>query len=113
MATMGPSGWGMMRSMRRREELGGKRVAPGTALRVIRFARPYRTMIAVFLVIVVASSVIAVVTPLLAGNVINAITRSGPDAGGIVVRIAVLIAGAGDPGRRAVTGATSAVLAHR
>jgi ATP-binding cassette subfamily B protein len=93
MSTMGPSGWGMMRSMRRREELGGKRVARGTALRVMRFARPYRTVIAVFLAIVVASSIIAVVTPLLAGDVINAITRGGPDAGSTVLRIASLIAG--------------------
>jgi ATP-binding cassette subfamily B protein len=82
----------MMRSMRRREELGGKRVARGTALRVMRFARPYRTIIAVFLAVVVASSVIAVVTPLLAGHVINAITAGGSGAGATVVRIAVLIA---------------------
>jgi ATP-binding cassette, subfamily B, bacterial len=89
---MASSGWSMMRSMRRRDELGNQRVGRETARRVLRFARPYRGPIVVFLLLVVASSVIAVATPVLAGDVINTITRADPDAGAAVIRIAVLIA---------------------
>jgi ATP-binding cassette, subfamily B, bacterial len=94
-AMMGPSSaWGMMRSMRRRDELGGKKIGRETALRVMRFAKPYRWVIAIFLVLVIASSIIAVVTPVLAGDVINVITRpEGDDPGAQVVRIALVIAG--------------------
>jgi ATP-binding cassette subfamily B protein len=89
---MASSSWSMMRSARRREELGDKRVGKDTALRVLRFARPYRLLIAAFLVLVVATSAIAVATPVLAGDVINAITGGGPGAASTVVRIALIIA---------------------
>jgi ATP-binding cassette subfamily B protein len=91
MGSMASSSWSMMRSERRREELGDARVGRETALRVIRFARPYRVMILVFLVLVVATSGIAVATPVLAGDVVNAITGGGPDASATVVRIALII----------------------
>ena len=81
-----------MRSARRRDELAGRTVGRATALRVLRFARPYYRVIVAFLVIVILSSIIAVATPVLAGGVINAITRGGPGASGTVIRIAVLIA---------------------
>src|SRR5690606_643219 len=93
MGGMASSSWGMMRSMRRREELGDRKVAKGTALRVLRFAKPYRWTIALFLVFVVGSSIIAVATPVLAGEVVNAITGGGPEAARIVVMIALVIAG--------------------
>src|SRR5258706_3545564 len=93
MGGMAPSSWGMMRSMRRKDELAGKKVGRETALRVMRFARPYRLIIGLFLVLVVISSAIAVATPVLAGNVINAISGKVPDAGRIVITIALLIAG--------------------
>jgi ATP-binding cassette, subfamily B, bacterial len=83
----------MMRGIRRKEELAGRRVGRATALRVLRFAQPYRAMIAFFLVLVIGSSVIAVITPVLAGEVINTITGGGAGAGGVVVRIALFIAG--------------------
>jgi ATP-binding cassette, subfamily B, bacterial len=44
---------------------GGKRLAPGTTKRVIAFARPYRKLIAAFLVTVVLDAMTVVVTPLL------------------------------------------------
>ncbi|WP_425560362.1 ABC transporter ATP-binding protein [Luedemannella flava] len=87
------SAWGMLRSYRREKELGDRRVDRQTALRVLRFARPYRTAITIFLVTVVFSSGIAVLTPLVAGWVINAISAGGPGAGAEVVRLALLIAG--------------------
>jgi ATP-binding cassette, subfamily B, bacterial len=87
------AGWAMRGSMRRRDELGKRRVGRETALRVLRYARPYGRMIGLFLLVVVISSGIAVATPVLAGNVVNAISRPGPDAGRVVVTIALLIAG--------------------
>jgi len=89
---MGPmAGWDMIRGMRRSTELGDRKLTQGTARRVLEFARPYRRDIAVFLVAVVLSSIIAVATPVLAGDVINTITGNG--SRGTVVRIALLIAG--------------------
>src|SRR5690242_8333133 len=91
---MGPPGaWDMMRSMRRKEDLAGKRVGRATAIRIVRFARPYRWLVGAFLVLVIASSLIAVANPVLAGKVINAISSHHPGAGATVVRIALLIGG--------------------
>jgi ATP-binding cassette subfamily B protein len=91
---MGPGGgWNMLGSLRREKDLAGKRVGAATARRVAAFARPYRWHITVFLATVVVGAGIGVATPVLAGDVINAITGGGPDAGGTVIRIALLIAG--------------------
>ncbi len=86
-------GMNLRSSARRRDELGDRRVGRATALRVLRFAQPYRRKIALFLLVVVLTSAIGVANPLLAGSVINAITNPGPDAGRVVVLIAVLITG--------------------
>jgi ATP-binding cassette, subfamily B, bacterial len=85
--------WSMMGSFRRENELAGKRIAAATARRVAAFARPYRAHITVFLITVVLGALIGVATPVLAGDVINTITRGRPGASGTVVRIASLIAG--------------------
>jgi ATP-binding cassette subfamily B protein len=87
------AGWSMLRGMRKRDELGGRTVNRRTLQRVLEFAGPYRRDIAVFLVAVVLDAVIGVATPVLAGNVVNAITGARPGAGGVVVRLALLIAG--------------------
>jgi len=87
------AGWSMLRGLRKRDELAGRRVSRQTLRRVLGFAQPYRRDIAVFLVAVVLSAVIGVATPVLAGDVVNAITGGRPDAGGVVVRLALLIAG--------------------
>jgi ATP-binding cassette subfamily B protein len=90
---MGPmgGGWTMLRAMRKEGELEGRRASWQTARRVFAFARPFRHWIAVFLVLVVGSSIVGVATPVLAGRVVNAITGGDPDARGAVVRIALLI----------------------
>ncbi|WP_320066929.1 ABC transporter ATP-binding protein [Micromonospora sp. RTGN7] len=88
----GMAGWSMIRSMRSRDEVSAHRLKGGTARRIIEFARPYRRDIIVFLVTVVIAAVIGVATPVLAGDVINAISRGGPAAGSTVVRIAFVIA---------------------
>jgi ATP-binding cassette subfamily B protein len=85
-------GMGMMRSMRQRDELGGKKVGRATALRVLRFARPYQRIIALFLLVVIVDSAIGVGTPLLAGRLVNEISHPGPTAGRLVIIIAALFA---------------------
>ncbi|MDG4788539.1 ABC transporter ATP-binding protein [Micromonospora sp. WMMD1102] len=90
-ASMG--GWNMLRSLRNRDEVTAHRVTRRSVRRVVEFARPYRSDIAVFLVTVVLAAIIGVATPVLAGDVINAISRGGSDAAGLVIRLAVVIAG--------------------
>jgi ATP-binding cassette, subfamily B, bacterial len=87
------SGWMMLGSLRREGELAGQKVGWAAAKRVAAFAVPYRAQIAVFLVAVVLGAGIGVANPVLAGDVVNTITRGGSGAGGTVVRIALLIAG--------------------
>ncbi|MBX6751310.1 MAG: ABC transporter ATP-binding protein [Micromonosporaceae bacterium] len=86
-------GWSMRSSMRRRDELGDRRVSRQTALRMLRYARPYAAMIGLFLLVVVITSGIAVATPVLAGSVVNEISNPSERAGRVVVTIAGLIAG--------------------
>ena len=94
---MGPSNswssWTMLRSIRDAEQVNKHRLTRGTTRRIVRFARPYRRDIAVFLVTVVLAAGIGVATPVLAGHVVNAITGGAADAAGLVVRLALLIAG--------------------
>ena len=94
---MGPSSswssWSMLRSIRDEDEVRQHRLTRGTTRRILRFARPYRGDIAVFLVTVVVAAGIGVATPVLAGHVVNAITGGGPDAASQVIRLALLIAG--------------------
>jgi ATP-binding cassette, subfamily B, bacterial len=90
---MGGPGWSILRSMRREDELRNRRIGRATALRVLAFARPYRRDIAIFLIAVVFDAVLGVATPVLAGGVVNTITRGGPGAAGTVLRIAGFIAG--------------------
>src|SRR5215475_5680466 len=61
-----------------------------TLRRIGGFARPHRRMLAWFLVLSVVMAVLAVVTPVLAGRVVNAIVE-GAELG-VVVRLAGLIA---------------------
>jgi ATP-binding cassette, subfamily B, bacterial len=86
----GANSWQMMRSLRQDRSVAKQKLAPGTAKRIFAFAWPYKRELAVFLVAVIADAVIGVATPVLAGRVVNVITRQG--APGTVVRIAVLIA---------------------
>jgi ATP-binding cassette subfamily B protein len=82
----------LMRTMHRDPRAGQQRkLPPGTTKRILGFARPYRRDIAIFLVTTVVSAVIAVVTPLLAGRVVDAISSSGPRR--TVVTVALVIAG--------------------
>lgn len=61
-----------------------------TFRRIARFARPHRRQLIAFLLLSVVTSALAVATPVLAGQVVNAII--GGDDTGIVVGLAILIA---------------------
>ncbi|MFF8914508.1 ABC transporter ATP-binding protein [Streptomyces sp. NPDC015032] len=61
-----------------------------TLRRIAAFARPHRRRVALFLVLSVATALLAVATPVLAGRVVNAIV-AGED-GGTVTRLSLLIA---------------------
>ncbi|MCW2741997.1 MAG: transporter related protein [Blastococcus sp.] len=81
-----------MRSFRRDPSVTGRELPKGTVRRILGIARPYRRELTLFLLLVVVSSVIGVITPLLAGDIINRIAGLEGAAGGIV-RIALVIAG--------------------
>lgn len=89
----GMAGWSMLRSMRNRDEVSTHRLKRGVARRIVAFAQPYRRDIIVFLATVVLAAIIGVATPVLAGDVINAINRGGSEAGRLVVKLALFIAG--------------------
>ena len=61
-----------------------------TLRRIGAFARPHRRRIALFLVLSIFTAVLTVVTPLLAGRVVNLITESGSET--MIVGLAVAIA---------------------
>ncbi|GLW09747.1 ABC transporter ATP-binding protein [Microtetraspora sp. NBRC 13810] len=67
-----------------------RRLSRETLRRIAGFARPHRLMLSWFLLLSVAMAGLAVVTPVLAGAVVNAIVAG--DDPGVVVRLAVLIA---------------------
>jgi ATP-binding cassette, subfamily B, bacterial len=83
--------WMMLRSYTTDGEVAKRRLAPGTLRRILRFARPYRRDLAFFLVLVVASAVIVVVTPLLFKVIIDEGVTQGRR--GAVVGVALGIAG--------------------
>ena len=87
----GHGAWSVMRSYRQDPAVTEKKLPRGTAKRIFAFAQPYRRELTVFLATVVASSVIGVLTPVLAGRVINVISRQGSTS--TVVTIAVVVAG--------------------
>jgi ATP-binding cassette, subfamily B, bacterial len=81
-----------MRSMGRRDSsVLQKQLPTGTWKRVFAFARPYRRELAIFLLMIIADALIGVITPVLAGRVVNQIT--GHAAVHVVVQIAFVIAG--------------------
>jgi ATP-binding cassette subfamily B protein len=96
MSGLGPGhsgAWGVLRSIDRADQMKRQKLRAGTARRMLAFARPFRRDIAVFLLAVILDAAIGVATPVLAGRVVNTITRGGPQAAAGVVRIAILIAG--------------------
>jgi len=77
------------RAMTARQERRGFSAA--TLRRIVAFARPHRRRLGFFLASSVIGAVLAVATPVLAGQVVDAIVSGRPQ--GVVVRLALLIAG--------------------
>jgi ATP-binding cassette, subfamily B, bacterial len=92
---MPPGGRGMggmgMRSFRQDRSILNHRVKKGTTRRMLRFAMPYRKMIAIFLPMVIFDSALAAVNPL----ILRAIIDKGilPGRSNIVVDLALVAAG--------------------
>lgn len=89
---MSMSSWTMLRSIQNSDRVAEHRLRQGTTRRILRYARPYRRDISVFLITVVLAAVIGVATPLLAGDVVNSITKGGQGAAAHILRIALVIA---------------------
>lgn len=81
-----------MRSFSTDRSVTSRGVPKGTVRRILGIAGPYRRELIGFLALVVFSAVIGVVTPLLAGDIVNRIANLTGTAGDIV-RIALFIAG--------------------
>lgn len=81
----------VMRSMRRDDSVTQQQVTRGTAKRMVQFARPYRRILAWFLVLVVIEAVVGVINPLLFASIIdNGIKHNNK---GLVIGLALVAAG--------------------
>src|SRR5450759_4538902 len=84
------SGWGAMRSLTRDSAVAQRKLAPGTARRVIGYAGPYKRHIAVFLALVILDSALVVATPLLLGAIVD--KGVIPKDSAVVVHLSLIIA---------------------
>src|SRR5665811_369761 len=83
-------GWGMVRSLTRDSSVAQRKLAPGTAKRVMSYARPYQGQIGIFLALVILDSALVVATPLLLGQIID--KGVTPGRSDVVVRLSLIIA---------------------
>ena len=88
---MSMSGWMAMRSLTRDDSVKDRKLAPGTAKRVLAYARPFRREIVVFVVLVVIGAALVVATPLLLKDLVD--RGIIPRDRSVVVRLALLVAG--------------------
>ncbi|HET9301345.1 MAG TPA: ABC transporter ATP-binding protein [Propionibacteriaceae bacterium] len=65
------SNWGLMRRMSQDPDIAQHQLSPGVVWRVLRFAKPYRFLIAVFVALVVILATLAVAPPLLFKEIID------------------------------------------
>jgi ATP-binding cassette subfamily B protein len=80
-----------MRSLRRDDSITQVKVTKGTARRMFHFAAPYRTILIVFLVLIIIDAVIGVANPLIFRSIINnGIPKHNT---GLIVALALLAAG--------------------
>src|SRR3954452_22706510 len=63
--------WSTMDSYRRDPSVKDRPLAPGTRRRVLGYARPYRTLIAIFLSLVVFDAFLVILTPLLLRRIVD------------------------------------------
>ena len=84
-------GWGLMHSMRREAEVKQHKLTAGIARRIAGFARPYRKMLAVFLVLIVLDALVSGANPMIYRAIIdNGILGRNPN---LIVVLALVVAG--------------------
>ena len=64
-------GWGLMRSMRRDEEMKRHKLTAGVVRRIAGFAKPYRVPLAIFLVLIIVDAIVGAVNPLIYRAIID------------------------------------------
>ncbi|HTZ08449.1 MAG TPA: ABC transporter ATP-binding protein [Acidimicrobiales bacterium] len=87
----GGMGWGLMRSLRRDDSVKHQQLSPGIGKRILGFARPYRGMLVVFLVLIVLDAVVTAANPLIYRSIIDTGIRHHRT--GYIVALALLVAG--------------------
>ncbi|CQR60287.1 Putative multidrug export ATP-binding/permease protein YgaD [Streptomyces leeuwenhoekii] len=87
--SMETTAWTQLHSVMNAEQ-ERRPLARATLRRIGAFARPHRRRITLFVLLGVATALLAVATPVLAGRVVDVIVRGGDE--GTVVRLALLIA---------------------
>ena len=85
----GPGGWQAYRSFTRDRSVAGQKVTRATALRILRFAAPYRSEIVWFLVTVVITALLVVAQPLLFRRIVDEGITPGNSA--VVTTTALLV----------------------
>jgi ATP-binding cassette subfamily B protein len=87
--------WQMMGSFRRDRSITQKQLNKGTMRRILRFASPYRRWLQIFLVLILADSILSVLNPLILKKIIDKGVAPGAPKGdpGLVVKLALLVAG--------------------
>jgi ATP-binding cassette subfamily B protein len=91
---VGPGGRGMgghMRTFRRDDSVTSVKIEPGTLSRIARFAAPYRSVLTVFMILVVVDAAIGVLNPLILREIIDqGILHKDT---GLIEGLALLVAG--------------------
>lgn len=89
--TPGTVGRSMLQSLKNDPSVRDRKVAPGTARRIMRYVRPYRWRLAVFLAFVTIDAAIVAIDPLIYRDIINRGILGG-DAQRVIL-MAALVAG--------------------
>ena len=91
MSMHGGSAWRTLHAMSNGATAKPNKLPPGTTQRVLRYAQPFRTLIVGFLILVSISSVLAVVSPLLWGRIVdNGIVKQDKS---VVISLSLIVAG--------------------
>ncbi len=88
---MQSSPWMLMHSMSQNSRVKGKKLQPQTLRRVLRYAKPYRRKLVVFVIAVAAASAVAVVPPLLLRDLLDVAIPN--HNGGLVMWLALAAVG--------------------
>jgi ATP-binding cassette, subfamily B, bacterial len=93
----GGAGWGLMRSLRRDKSVTHQQLSKGILRRIGHFARPYRALLILFFVLIVADAVVGVVNPLIYRVIVDSVVEGLRDhsqvdhAVHVIVAMAILV----------------------